>query len=139
MTFAAAMRLGSLEALVSIGAFAAFALRWHLPAPQGAAARPADLELEVIERGRSRRVEGRCPLVVGRATDAGVLLMDPEVSRRHAMFESDGAAVFITDLQSSNGIYLNGRRVRDSIELRPGDEIDLGTTRIVFVGSKTWN
>ncbi|MBC5815260.1 MAG: FHA domain-containing protein [Candidatus Eremiobacteraeota bacterium] len=140
MTFAAAMRAGSVEAVLALAAFAVFALRGgRALAPSASPDRPLAIELEVIERGRSRRVEGLCPLVVGRATDADLLVMDPEVSRRHARFESDGAVVFITDLQSSNGTTLNGQPIRESIELRPGDRIDVGSARIVFLGSRTWN
>ncbi len=140
MTFAAAMRSGSIEAVLALGAFAVFALRRGRGFTAAAMPdRPLAVELEVVERGRSRRVEGLCPLVMGRATDADVLLMVPEVSRRHARFESDGEAVFITDLQSSNGTILNGQRIRESIEVRPGDRIDVGAARIVFLGSRKWN
>lgn len=136
MTFATDMRVGSLETLAALGAFALLALRGRpVLADVAETQRPASVELEIIERGRSRRVEVRCPFVVGRATDAEVLLMDPEASRHHARFESDGTAVFVTDLQSSNGIYLNGQRVTDSIEVRAGDAIDLGSTRMIFTGS----
>ena len=140
MTFAAAMRAGTVEAVLALAVFAVFALRaGRVPAPSASPERPLAIELEVIERGRSRRVEGLCPLIVGRATDADLLLMDPEVSRRHARFESDGNAVFITDLQSSNGTALNGQRIRESIEVRAGDHIDIGSARITFLGSRMWN
>lgn len=140
MTFAAAMRLGSLEMVGAILLFAAIALR-RPRTGAGLVAGPAanvqlSVELEISERGRSRRVEGSTPLVIGRSTEADVLVMDPEVSRRHAQLEADGGSVFITDLHSSNGTFLNGRQIRESIELRPGDEIDIGTARVVFVGSK---
>jgi len=140
VTFAAAMRVGSVEAVLALAAFAVFALRGgRALAPPASPDRPLAIELEVIERGRSRRVEGLCPLVVGRATDADLLVLDPEVSRRHARFESDGDGVFIADLNSSNGTTLNGQQIRESIELRPGDRIDVGAARIVFLGSRTWN
>lgn len=139
MTFAAAMRLGSLEVVAALALFAAFALRrpGGMPAGESAeAAAPLLIELEVAERGRSRHVEASSPLVIGRSTAADVLVMDPEVSRRHAQLDVDGGTVFLTDLNSSNGTFLNGRKIGDSIEVRPGDTIDVGTARIVFVGSK---
>lgn len=139
MTFAAAMRLGSLEMVAAMLLFAVFALRGTRTTGYGAAAAPADaplrVELEVSERGRSRRVEGTTPLVIGRSTEADVLVMDPEVSRRHAQLEHDGGTVFLTDLRSSNGTFLNGRQLQESIELRPGDEIGVGQARIIFVGA----
>lgn len=136
MSLGTDMRIGSLETLAALGAFALLALRGRpLGTDAAVTPRPASIDLEIIERGRSRRVEVRAPFVVGRATDADILLMDPEASRHHARFESDGKAVFVTDLQSSNGIYLNGQRVTDSIEVRAGDTIDLGSTRMIFTGS----
>jgi pSer/pThr/pTyr-binding forkhead associated (FHA) protein len=39
--------------------------------------------------------------------------------------------VYLEDLRSRNGTFLNGRRVTEAIEVREGDEIDVGTTRIV--------
>ena len=142
MTFPAAMRLGSLEMVAAMAVFAIFAFRRGAggvaDAPAAQAAEQA-VELEISERGRSRRVEGSTPLVIGRSTEADVLVMDPEVSRRHAQLEADGDAVFLTDLRSSNGTFLNGRRIGESIELRPGDEIDIGAVRIVFIGNKRWN
>ena len=64
--------------------------------------------------------------------------MDPEVSRIHARFESQGGIVYASDAGSSNGTFLNGRRLDGAIELRPGDAIDVGATRITFVGSGSW-
>ena len=142
MTFPAAMRLGSLEVVAAVALFAVFALRRPASGaknlPEQASLVPAVVELEITERGRSRRVELSTPVTIGRSTEADVLLMDPEVSRRHVRIEEDGGAVFVTDLRSSNGTFLNGRRIGESIELRAGDEIDAGAARIVFVGSKTW-
>ena len=135
MTLAAAMRVGSLEALLAAAAFAVFAFRAGRVQGVGAAVRAAAVEFEITERGRSRRVEGLLPLVVGRSTDADILLMDPDVSRRHARFEREGEAIVLTDLQSSNGTFLNGRRIGKSVQVRPGDEIDIGSVRIAVIGS----
>jgi pSer/pThr/pTyr-binding forkhead associated (FHA) protein len=60
-----------------------------------------------------------------------MFLRDPEVSRRHARLEAQNGVVFLEDLKSSNGTFLNGRRLTEPLEIRPGDEIDVGTTRLV--------
>ena len=139
MTFAAWMRLGSLEALIATAAFAVFAFRMQRDrAGSRTLDQRAAISLEITERGHARRVEAISPLIVGRSTEAGLMIMDPEVSRRHALFESDGDAVFISDLQSRNGTYVNGRQIRESIEVRPGDEIDVGAARIILVGTQPW-
>jgi pSer/pThr/pTyr-binding forkhead associated (FHA) protein len=89
------------------------------------------LDLDVRERGASRSFRGRPPLELGRDKGAEIVLHDPEVSRRHARFESHEGFVYLEDLKSSNGTFLNGRRITEAIEIRQGDEIDVGTTRIL--------
>lgn len=52
-------------------------------------------------------------LEIGRAEENGLCLAEPEVSRRHARIQAapDGASVLLWDLDSTNGVYVNGRRV----------------------------
>jgi len=135
MTFGAHMRLGSIGALAAMAAFAVAALRTRR-VPLDGAMLVVTIELEVIERDARRHVEGSCPFVVGRSADADLPLLDPEVSRSHARFENDGRTVFLSDLHSSNGTFLNGRRVVETIEVRPGDQIDVGTVRMTFLGGR---
>jgi FHA domain len=139
MTFAAHMRLGSVEVMLAMAVFAIAGLRVRRFAVAGASDAAMMLELEVAERDVRRRVEGSCPFVVGRSSEADLLILDPEVSRRHARFENDGRTIFLTDLHSSNGTFLNGRRIEETIEMRPGDYFDVGTARITLVGSKPCN
>jgi pSer/pThr/pTyr-binding forkhead associated (FHA) protein len=135
VTFVAQMRLGSIGALLAMTTFAVAALRTRR-LPAAAVDITVKIELEVAERDGRRRVEGSCPFVVGRSSDADLVLWDPEVSRRHARFENDGRTVFVSDLHSSNGTFLNGRRALEAIEVRPGDYIDVGAVRITFLGSQ---
>lgn len=70
-------------------------------------------------------------LEIGRAEECGICLPEPEVSRRHARLEvtADGEAVALTDLGSTNGVYVNGRRVEASPSpaiLQPGDVLRVG-------------
>lgn len=76
--------------------------------------------------GRFHRI-GKDETVIGRGSEADVLVDDLGVSRRHAMVvrRPDGECVLV-DLQSRNGTYVNGLRVRSS-PLREGDKIQLGT------------
>jgi predicted component of type VI protein secretion system len=57
-----------------------------------------------------------------------VNLMDPEVSRRHAVLRDSGGALAIEDLGSTNGTYVNGSRLSAVQVLRDGDEVRLGNT-----------
>lgn len=60
-------------------------------------------------------------------------LPDPTCSRRHCSIESaqGGRALIVKDLGSSNGTYLNGQRITEAT-VRPGDEIRIGQTILVF-------
>jgi pSer/pThr/pTyr-binding forkhead associated (FHA) protein len=61
-----------------------------------------------------------------------VLLDDPNVSRRHAEIRPRGGSWVLTDLGSTNGSRLNGRKLDGSEVLKPGDEIELGTSLLTF-------
>lgn len=73
--------------------------------------------------------------LVGRSARAGndvVLVDDGMVSRRHARIEMDADGEFtVYDLDTTNGTWVNGRRVTNRT-LRDGDEIAVGGTRILF-------
>lgn len=68
-------------------------------------------------------------LLIGRSSTCDVVVADKTVSRRHArLIRRDGKWI-LQDLASTNGSHLNGRRV-GRCELRPGDELYLGETRL---------
>ena len=126
------LRIGSLEITAALAVVAVLAARPRLHgAIEIGSISPMQLGLEIVERHARRPVRGRPSFYVGRAKDAGISLQDPEVSRRHARFSSHDGAVYVEDCKSRNGTFLNGRRIGEAIEVREGDEIDVGTTRMV--------
>jgi hypothetical protein len=80
--------------------------------------------------GRERIPVPAARTVFGRE-GADVDLGDPTVSSRHFQVEAAGREFFIRDLQSRNGTFVNGRRLRYA-ELLPGDEVLAGSTYLVF-------
>jgi len=68
---------------------------------------------------------------LGRHPANTLRLADREVSKEHACIERAGNSFIIKDLGSSNGTYVNGRRVRE-LKLKEGDEIALGNSRLLF-------
>jgi hypothetical protein len=69
---------------------------------------------------------------IGRSKDADCVLRDPNVSRHHAELRCSPAGEWtIADLDSTNGVKVNGRRV-GSTRLKPGDQVTLGTTTFLF-------
>ena len=73
-------------------------------------------------------------LVIGRGTEADLRINDPGISRRHAEIRvnesASGVEVDIVDLGSTNGIIVNGHRVRQSA-LKAGSRIEIGSTRML--------
>jgi hypothetical protein len=70
-------------------------------------------------------------VVLGRSRDCDIQLSDSNVSRRHAELRQEGASYWIVDLGSTNGIEVNGKRVKRA-KLRDGDTITLGSTEVSF-------
>ncbi|HEV3091920.1 MAG TPA: FHA domain-containing protein [Candidatus Cybelea sp.] len=130
--FTRAMRFGSLEITAALATVAVLASRPRFrAAAEIGTLTPMQVGVEIVERRGRRRQEGRPPFEIGRVGSAGIALADAEVSRRHARVSSHDGVVYVEDLKSRNGTFLNGRRITDAIEVREGDEIDVGTTRIV--------
>jgi hypothetical protein len=82
----------------------------------------ADGKSFVIDRPRA---------VVGRSQRCDYVLNDPNVSRRHFELQLRGRDWYVVDLESTNGISVNGQRVTSS-RLTPGDEITVGTSSLRF-------
>jgi predicted component of type VI protein secretion system len=76
-----------------------------------------------------RRVELGVEVVIGRQ-DADLVLEDPEVSRRHAVLRRSGQSVVIEDLDSTNGTFVKGERIRKPITVGPGDQVRVGRTTL---------
>ena len=66
------------------------------------------------------------PITIGRAPDCDCHLTEPSVSRRHARLRRVDGTWLLRDLGSSHGTRVNGTRVTDEIEVRPGDHLSLG-------------
>jgi hypothetical protein len=80
--------------------------------------------------GEERRIDRR-RLVIGRSKDCDLQLGDPNVSRRHAELRQEGTSYWIVDLDSTNGIEVNGRRLKRA-KLEDGDRVVLGSTELTF-------
>jgi pSer/pThr/pTyr-binding forkhead associated (FHA) protein len=76
---------------------------------------------------QDRRLEltGPC-CILGRDPSASIRLEEDSVSKQHARLSHENGVFHIEDLESSNGTFVNGRRVYRRTELRPGDLIRLG-------------
>lgn len=66
--------------------------------------------------------------VLGRSDEADLMLDDPYASEFHLRFVAQEGGLTLHDLGSTNGTYLNGRRVTAPAELRRGDAVQVGKT-----------
>jgi len=80
--------------------------------------------------GRRLRVD-KARVLLGRSRECDVQIEDANVSRRHAELRREGTAFWIVDLDSTNGIEVNGRRVKRA-KLEPGDTFTVGATEVTF-------
>src|SRR5438128_2979279 len=70
--------------------------------------------------------------ILGRSTTASVRLADREVSRKHSQIDKEGEDYVLRDLGSSNGTFLNGKRIFGPSKLKDGDEVVIGTSKMEF-------
>lgn len=108
-------------------------------------ARSISSHLGLRQRGRGRRpgtrlvVVGsdtqrgldftvRDSMVLGRSAESDMVLDDPYASEFHLRLSSKDERLVLTDLGSTNGTYVNGRRVTSPVDLSRGDSVQVGKT-----------
>src|SRR5205814_731525 len=89
-----------------------------------------------LERDEEHYIlQGNCSL--GRAALNTVVIESPKVSRLHAIIHSERPGVFwLVDLGSSNGTFLNKRRIHEPARLRDRDRIAIGGSTFIFRQSR---
>lgn len=85
-----------------------------------------------LERSHGQHpLEGNCS--IGRASLNTLVIDSPKVSRLHSIIHlEDNGAFWLIDLGSSNGTFLNKRRIHEPVRLRDKDEIGIGGESLVF-------
>ena len=95
-----------------------------------------------MDSGKILPLASRNEFILGRLTDDSPILPDIDltpyrasasgVSRLHAVIKRKGNKVMVMDLSSSNGTYINGRRIQSDVDerLKHGDILALGTLQI---------
>jgi hypothetical protein len=103
------------------------------PPTQAVSAEELGVEQELVTLtfdGSEHEVRQR-RVVIGRSRDCDIQLNDGNASRRHAELRQEGASYWIVDLGSTNGLEVNGKRVKRA-KLRDGDTITIGSTELTF-------
>jgi len=102
-------------------------------APVADDAQPPEVEREAAVLawdGQTMRVDKR-RVLLGRSRECDIQVDDANVSRRHAELRQEGSTYWIVDLDSTNGIEVNGKRVKRA-KLESGDTFTVGSTEISF-------
>lgn len=73
-------------------------------------------------------------MTIGRDPQCDLHLDNRALSRRHAQIEKRGAAIWVRDLQSQNGTFVNGARINDPQALNGGDRIEVGRYEVRIDG-----
>ena len=97
-----------------------------------------DRAMVVIHRGPAKGArfliaEDKCS--IGRSPESAIFLDDVTVSRSHAEITRSGKGFQLLDLGSLNGTYVNNGSVK-TVELKTGDEIQVGKFHLIFISSK---
>jgi two-component system NtrC family sensor kinase len=97
------------------------------------------LVLSIIQgpgKGKTFNLPNHEPQLLGRSSEA-LPIDDTAISRRHAELTPDDGVWYIRDLESQNGTYVNGTRIYQRLRLRPGDQIRVGQSVLVFGVTET--
>ena len=81
------------------------------------------------------RLNAKGKVIIGRSSECDVVLPDQTtVSRKHASIELKQGRIYITDLGSMNGTFVNGKNVKGTIEIQQNDKIIIGRNLIQLIG-----
>jgi len=74
-------------------------------------------------------------IIVGRSSDLDMVLVEDMVSRKHARIAMQGAEIWIEDLGSTNGTFVNGEKIKKA-KLKEGDRVLIGTSILKLIAGE---
>ena len=94
-------------------------------------------KLTLIESGlpKTEYEINQAEMVIGRIAPAELVIPGQGVSGRHARIITRGGELVIEDLGSTNGTFVNGKRIAGPVQLRSGDEVTLGRNVVLRVST----
>ncbi|WP_417386589.1 FHA domain-containing protein [Gimesia sp.] len=93
----------------------------------------------IIQSGKYKGKTLKLPernITIGRELDCDVRVSDPDVSRKHCELQSRDGQLFVVDLNSQNGTFVNDKRVQTESPLHPGDHLRVGPMLFELVGAR---
>jgi len=95
--------------------------------------RPSEETVYYLQCEDGREFPVRSVTTIGRAKDSDIVIDDPYLSSKHAMIYKKGRKMIIQDLKSTNGTYINGKRIKRAVALRENDVITMGSRKFTFL------
>src|SRR5512140_1471374 len=89
------------------------------------------LQIHYLDVGIPRIFDLHETTTIGRTEGNDIVLNHPSVSRRHAKVEQRGAVWWVVDLNSTNGVKVNGMLVTEA-EVKSGDKVLVGSVQLEF-------
>ncbi|MDX9992614.1 MAG: winged helix-turn-helix domain-containing protein [Anaerolineales bacterium] len=74
---------------------------------------------------------------LGRAVECEIVILSNRASREHAQIRREGRKVFLEDMESTNGTFLNDERIQSRTQLRDGDQVLAGDVTFTFHDPET--
>lgn len=103
------------------------------PPPSAQADAPAHLLLILAENAPPRHVPLHVlPLTIGRSAPSELILDGTTVSRRHCRLDRQDDSIVLTDLESTNGTFVNGERVGAPVVLQDGARVTIGAHALSY-------
>ncbi len=105
------------------------------PPPAGRASQAGPLANMLVRSGtlKGQRIQLRTPVInIGRADYNDVVLPDESVSTSHAKLQRREGVWILTDVESTNGTFVDGERVQGDAPLAPGAMVRFGDVQLVF-------
>jgi pSer/pThr/pTyr-binding forkhead associated (FHA) protein len=90
---------------------------------------PDSFILRELRSGREHRISPPC--IIGRDQEADLTFSDPTISRQHAKIAEIDKEIWIEDLKSYNGVFVNNSKISERTLLRPGDTVQLGEIQLL--------
>lgn len=81
--------------------------------------------------GLSFQLEPHTDITLGRSPEASFQIVDTGISRTHIRMRFDGVSVYVEDLTSANGTYVNGTKLTGKIEIKNGDQVSIGVSTVL--------
>ncbi|MEQ9069854.1 Oxoglutarate dehydrogenase inhibitor [Gimesia chilikensis] len=75
-------------------------------------------------------------VTLGRDPECEIRIPDPDVSRKHCQFSTREGTLYVVDLKSRNGTYVNDRVIQTETPLQPGDQLRVGPMLLELAGAR---